>query len=123
MSLPRFAVRRPVTTLMIYLGILLLGVIAWTRLPQELYPPITYPQLTVVTKYKDAAPEEIEILVTKPVEEAVGTVSGLRRVSSVSKEEISLVIAEFNWGTNMDFAALGVREKLDTTRSIPRSWF
>ncbi len=107
---------------MAYLGIALLGVIAWTRLPQELYPPITYPQLTVVTKYKDAAPEEIELLVTKLIEEVTGTVSGLRRVSSISKEELSLVIAEFNWGTNMDFAALGVREKLDLIKErLPRT--
>ena len=121
MSLPRLSVRRPVTTLMIYLGVALLGLIAWTRLPQELFPPITYPQLTVVTHYKDAAPEEIEILVTKPIEEVVGTVSGLRRVSSVSKEELSLVIAEFNWGTHMDFAALGVREKIDLIKErLPR---
>lgn len=121
MSLPALSVRRPVTTVMIYLGVVLLGGIAWMRLPQELFPPITYPQLTVVTKYKDAAPEEIELLVSKPVEEVVGTVSGLRRVSSISKEEISLVIAEFNWGTHMDFAGLGVREKLDLIKErLPR---
>ena len=69
MSLPRFSIRRPVTTVMIYIGVLLLGCIAWTRLPQELYPPIAYPQLTIVTHYKDAAPVEIEILITKPIEE------------------------------------------------------
>ena len=121
MSLPRFSVHRPVTTIMIYVAVLLMGVIAWTRLPQELYPRITYPQLTVVTRYKDAAPEEIELLVTKPIEEAVGTVSGLRRVSSISREEVSLVIAEFNWNTSMDFAALGVREKIDLIKErLPR---
>ncbi|MBN1405077.1 MAG: efflux RND transporter permease subunit [Candidatus Omnitrophica bacterium] len=121
MALPDFSVRRPVTTVMIFLGVLLLGFISWNRLPQELYPPIVYPQLTIVTFYKDAAPEEMEILVTKPVEEAVGTVSGVRRISSTSKEEISMVIAEFTWGTNMDFAALGVREKIDLIKeSLPR---
>ncbi len=121
MALPDFSVKRPVTTVMIFLGVLLLGYISWSRLPQELYPPITYPQLTVVTYYKDAAPEEMEILVTKPVEEAVGTVSGVRRISSSSKEEISIVIAEFAWGTDMDFAALGVREKIDLIKeSLPR---
>ncbi len=121
MSLPSFSVRRRVTTFMIYLGVMLLGAIAWSRLPQELYPPITYPQLTVVTRYKDAAPEEIEVLVTKIVEEAVGTVSGLKRLSSISKEEVSLVIAEFDWDTNMDFASLGVREKLDLIKErLPR---
>ncbi len=121
MSLPRFAVVRQVTTVMIYLAVLLMGMIAWSRLPRELYPPITYPQLTVVTRYKDAAPEEIETLVTKPIEETVGTVSGVRRISSISREEVSLVIAEFNWGTHMDFAGLGVREKLDLIKErLPR---
>ncbi len=121
MSLTQGSLRRPVTTVMVCLAIVLLGVIAWPRLPQELFPPITYPQLTVVTRYKDAAPEEIELLVTKPIEEVVGTVSGLRRVSSISKEELSLVIAEFNWDTQMDFAALGVREKIDLIKErLPR---
>ncbi len=121
MSWPRFSVRRPVTTVMLYLGVCLMGVIAWTRLPQELFPPINYPQLTIVTHYKDAAPEEIELLVTKPIEEVAGTVSGLRRISSISKEELSLVIAEFNWDVNMDFAGLGVREKIDLIKErLPR---
>lgn len=121
MSWLQFSIRRPVTTVMVYLGVVLLGVIAWFRLPQELFPPITYPQLTIVTRYKDAAPEEIELLVTKPIEEVAGTVSGLRRISSISKEELSLVIAEFNWDTNMDFAGLGVREKIDLIKEkLPR---
>ncbi len=121
MSWLQFSIRRPITTVMIYLGVVLLGLIAWSRLPQELFPPITYPQLTVVTRYKDAAPEEIELLVTKPIEEVAGTVSGLRRISSISKEELSLVIAEFNWDTHMDFAALGVREKIDLIKErLPR---
>jgi HAE1 family hydrophobic/amphiphilic exporter-1 len=106
---------------MVFIGLVLLGLISFSRLPQELFPPITYPQLTVVTTYKDAAPEEIELLVTKPLEETVGTVSGLKRISSISKEEVSLITAEFNWGTNMDFAALGVREKIDLVKErLPR---
>jgi hydrophobic/amphiphilic exporter-1 (mainly G- bacteria), HAE1 family len=121
MSLPNFSMKRPVTVIMFFLGITLFGIISWTRLQQELYPPIVYPQLSIITFYKDAAPEEIEVLVTKLVEEAVGTVSGVRRLSSISKEETSLVVAEFNWGTNMDFAALGVREKIDLIKeSLPR---
>src|SRR3989338_8296773 len=121
MSLPAFSLRRPVTVFMIFTGIVLLGFISWNRLPQELFPPITYPQLTVLTTYKDAAPEEIEILVTKPLEETIGTVSGLKRISSISKEETSIITADFNWGTNMDFASLGVREKIDLVKErLPR---
>jgi len=120
-SVASAAIRRPVTTIMVYVAVTLLGMIAWSRMPQELFPPITYPQISVVTRYKDAAPEEIELLVTNPIEEVVGTVPGLRRISSISKEEVSLVIAEFTWGTNMDFAALGVREKLDLVKErLPR---
>jgi HAE1 family hydrophobic/amphiphilic exporter-1 len=106
---------------MIFAGIILFGFISLTKLPQELFPPITYPQLTVVTTYENAAPEEIETLITKPVEEAIGTVSGLRRLRSVSREGLSLVIAEFGWAQNMDFAALRMREKIDLIKErLPR---
>ncbi len=121
MNLPRFAIQRPVTTIMIFAGVILFGFISLTKLPQELFPPITYPQLTVVTTYENAAPEEIETLITKPVEEAIGTVSGLRRLKSMSREGLSLVIAEFGWSQNMDFAALRMREKIDLIKErLPR---
>lgn len=113
MHLPEFSVRRPVTTIMVFSAIVLVGFMSLLRLPQELFPPITYPQLTVVTTYENAAPEEIETQITRIIEESIGTVSNLRRITSISKEGVSIVIAEFLWGTNMDFAALGVREKID----------
>ncbi|MDD5496696.1 MAG: efflux RND transporter permease subunit, partial [Candidatus Omnitrophica bacterium] len=90
-------------------------------LPQELFPQIVYPQLTVVTPYENAAPEEIETLITKPIEEAVGTVAGVKRISSISKEGLSLVIAEFGWNQNINFASLGMREKIDLIKErLPR---
>jgi len=113
MKLVEFSVRRRVTTIMIFLGVILMGFISLKRLPQELFPSLTYPQITVVTTYENAAPEEIETLITKIVEEAVGTVQNLKRISSVSREGISIVTAEFGWNTDMNFAALGVREKID----------
>ncbi|MBU4488431.1 MAG: efflux RND transporter permease subunit, partial [Candidatus Omnitrophica bacterium] len=122
MSLASFSVKRPVTITMVYLGIILLGVISWFRLPQEFFPPITYPQLSVITNYPNAAPEEIETLVTKPIEEAVGTVKNARRVISTSREGTSIVTVEFNWGTDMNFAALGMREKIDLIKErLPRN--
>ncbi|MDD5347781.1 MAG: efflux RND transporter permease subunit [Candidatus Omnitrophica bacterium] len=121
MSIARLSVNKPVSTLMIFFGIILLGVISWMRLPQALFPNISYPQITVVTSYTNAAPEEIENLITKVVEEATGTVNNVKRITSVSKEGISLVMVEFNWGTNMDFAALNVREKVDLVKEkLPR---
>ncbi|MFH1792004.1 MAG: efflux RND transporter permease subunit, partial [Candidatus Omnitrophota bacterium] len=106
---------------MIMTFVVLFGFISLAGLPQELFPPIIYPQLTVVTAYANAAPEEIETLITKPVEEVIGTVSGLKRVKSVSREGISLVMAEFGWNEDMDFNALKVREKIDLVKArLPR---
>ncbi len=121
MRLPEFSVKKPVTILMLAAGIILLGVISWTRLPQELFPPITYPQITIVTSYENAAPEEVEALITRPIEESVSAASNIRKVSSTSREGSSIVICEFNWGTNMDFAALNIREKIDLIKEkLPR---
>ncbi|MBI2095506.1 MAG: efflux RND transporter permease subunit [Candidatus Omnitrophica bacterium] len=121
MSLPEVSIRRPVTTLMVYLGVILFGVISLELLSRELFPPINYPQLSIVTPYENAAPEEIETLITKPIEEAVGGISGLREVTSTSKEGLSVVVAEFAWNQNMDFASLAVREKIDLIKErLPR---
>ena len=107
--------------MMIYLGLTLLGVISLMNLPQELFPPVTFPQLTVVTSYPNAAPEEVENLCTKVLEEAVSTVKGLKTLKSFSREGTSLVIAEFSWGTNIDLASLGMREKIDLIKErLPR---
>ena len=116
MGLSDISVKRPVTIIMVYSAIILLGVICWDKLPQELFPPLNYPQLTIVTAYENAAPEEVETQITKIIEEAIGTVSRLRRISSISKEGRSIVFAEFSWGTNIDFAALGLREKIDLVK-------
>ncbi len=120
-NLPEFAVRRPVTVAMIFLAVVLLGAISYLRLPRELFPPITYPQLTVMTNYENAAPEEIETLITKPIEEACSSVNNVKRITSTSREGVSLVMLEFGWGTSMDFAALNVREKIDLVKEkLPR---
>jgi HAE1 family hydrophobic/amphiphilic exporter-1 len=113
MSIASFCVRRPVTTAMVYFGVTLLGIISWIMMPRELFPSISFPQLVVVTRYGNAAPEEIENLITKVIEEAVGTVPSLKRVRSLSKEGVSLVTLEFDWGTEMGFAHLAAREKID----------
>jgi len=103
---------------MIFMGIILLGVISWQRLPQELFPPITFPEISVVTHYLNAAPEEIETIITRPIEEAVGSVSGLKRITSISREGRSVVTVAFHWGMNIDFAALAVREKVDLVKEL-----
>ncbi len=116
MTLSEFTLSRRVTVIMLVLGIVLLGFIAIARIPQQLFPPITFPQISVVTEYPNAAPEEIEALITKPIEETLGSVGGLRRMESVSREGKSLISISFSWGTDIDFAALAVREKIDLVK-------
>ena len=98
---------------MIFSGVCLMGLITWFLNARELFPSISFPQLLVVTRYGNAAPEEIENLITKVIEESVGTVPNLKRVRSLSKEGVSLVTLEFDWGTDMGFAHLAAREKID----------
>ena len=117
MSLPSTSIRRPVTTLMFFIGVVFLGVIAFSNLAVDFLPTIKIPKLTVQTSYPNVSPEEIENTVTQPIEAALSTVTGSKKVSSVSREGLSLITAEFFWGTNMDFAMLEVREKLDQIRA------
>lgn len=109
-------VLRPVTTTMVTVAILLFGLVAATRLPVELLPDLSYPTITVETTDPDAAPAEVEELVTRPIEERVGAVPGVVRVESVSREGGSEVVLEFEWGTRIDQAMADVREKLDRVR-------
>lgn len=113
MNLIDVAVKRPVTVWMFTLAVLLFGFVSLGRLSINLLPELSYPTLTIRTDYVGAAPGEVEQLVSKPIEEAVGVVKGVRKVTSASKAEQSDVVLEFEWGTEMDLASLEVREKLD----------
>lgn len=119
MKLADVAVGRPVSVGMVSLAIVIFGVISFTRLPYNLLPEISYPTLTIETRYPDSAPSEVETLVTRPVEEAVGVLPGLVRLSSRSRAGVSEVSLEFSWKTNMDMAVLDMREKLDLV-TLPR---
>jgi len=116
MKITAVTTKRPVTTFMIFLAIVLLGFVSLRELSIDLLPDISYPRISVVTQYSGVAPEEIETLVTQPLEAAVSRIPGLRRVESVSKEGFSYMTLEFAWGTDMDFATLHTREKLDSAR-------
>lgn len=90
-------------------------------MPVELLPNIEFPVVSIVTVYPGAGPEEVESTVTKPIEEAVGTISGVREIQATSQEALSLVLVEFALGTNLDVAAGTVREKLEAVRAqLPR---
>ncbi len=119
MKLVEFSTRRRVTVAMLMVAIIAFGGVGFSRLAVNLLPDITYPTITVRTEYEGVAPLEIERLISEPVEGLVGVVSNVVRVSSISRPGISDVVVEFGWGTNMDFASLDIREKLDLS-NLPR---
>ncbi len=117
MNISAFAVRRRVLTLMTALIVLIVGLVALTRIPIDLMPDITYPTLSISTDYENASPEETEELITRPVEEAMSAVPGVEEVTSVSAEGSSNVRVTFSWGTDLDAASNDIRDRLD--RVIP----
>jgi hydrophobic/amphiphilic exporter-1 (mainly G- bacteria), HAE1 family len=119
MKLVDFSTSRRVTVGMLMVAIIAFGIVGFSRLSVNLLPDITYPTLTVRTQYEGVGPQEMERLISEPVEGLVGVVSNVVSVSSVSRPGLSDVVVEFAWGTDMDFASLDVREKLDLA-NLPR---
>lgn len=117
MSISRFSIHRPVLTVMVSLIVIIIGGVSLSRLPIDLMPDITYPTLSILTEYENASPEEIEELITRPIEEAMSAVPGVEEVTSVSSEGKNRVRVTFTWGTDLDAAANDIRDRLD--RVIP----
>jgi len=118
MNLSGFSIKRPVFVVMMTLMIVITGLVSLGRLPIDLMPEITYPTLSINTSYENTGPEEIEQIITRPIEEAMSAVPGVEEVFSVSSEGSSSVRVMFAWGTDLDAAIDDVRERLD--RVIPR---
>jgi HAE1 family hydrophobic/amphiphilic exporter-1 len=106
-------VHRPVLTAVVFLVIVTLGVVSFSRLSIDLMPEITFPSISVVTDYGDVGPEEIEESVTRPIEEALAAVQGAQEITSTSTEGSSRVRVAFNWGTDLDAAANDIRDRID----------
>jgi len=118
LNLPNFSVNRPVTILMLFIGLILIGLISYQNLGLDLLPDLSFPMSAIIVSYSGVAPQEIENMVTIPLEEAVGTIQGVKKISSYSREGSSLVLMEFNWGTDMDVSALNIREKIDQIKGF-----
>lgn len=118
MNLSRFSIQRPVTILMMTVALLLFGFVSLPKLAIELYPELNLPVAVVVTTVEGSTPAEVEKLVTRPIEEALGTVPNVDKIMSNSAEGASQVILQFNWGTDMDQATLDMRDKVDLVRGI-----
>jgi HAE1 family hydrophobic/amphiphilic exporter-1 len=111
--LTHFSTRRPVAVLMVFLSAVLFGFFSFKRLPVNLMPELNYPTLTVRTEYSGAAPEEVENEISRPIEEALGVIGGLNKISSISRAGMSDVVLEFVWGTDMSKATQEALEKLE----------
>ncbi len=114
---PKFSVKKPYTVMVGIVLVVILGIVSFTNMTTDLLPSINLPYAVVMTTYIGASPEEVETVVTKPVEQAMATVSNIQNIQSVSSENVSMVILEFSQTTNMDSVSLEMRENLDQIKS------
>lgn len=118
MKIPEFSVHRRVTVAMMAAIVVVVGMLSLTRLGLDLLPDISYPIMSVMTTYPGVSSEDVETLITKPVEEMVASISRVKSVKSISQEGISVVMVEFAWGTNLDFAAQDIRDRVGLYRDF-----
>src|SRR5690625_3997081 len=116
MKLVSLSVKRPVGVIMIVLAIIALGIVSVRNLPVDLFPKIDLPVAVVATTYDDAAPEEVENLISKPLESAISSVEGIEEVQTQSEADASVVVMMFKNGTDLDQALLDVRERVDQVK-------
>ena len=111
--LPKFSVKKPYTVLVAIALVVVLGIVSLTRMSTDLLPSMNMPYAVVMTTYPGASPEEVEEGVTKPIESAMATTSNIKHISSLSAENYSMVIMEFEQTANMDSVTIEMRESLD----------
>ncbi|WP_350342668.1 efflux RND transporter permease subunit [Proteinivorax tanatarense] len=116
MNLSSIGIKRPVAMLMVVSIIILLGMISFTMIPVDLYPEMELPVLLIMMDYEGAGPEEVETMLTRPMEESLSTLDGLDEITSYSQQGRSIMLLSFNWGTDMKYASLEAREIVDIVR-------
>lgn len=118
MNIGKFSVKRPVTVAMAALVLILFGIVSFTRMSVDLMPEMELPILAVIAPYDGAGPEEVEEMVTKPIESNMAGISGIDTISSISSAGSSIVMMMFDYGTNLDAATNSVRDKLETAKMM-----
>ena len=113
----KFSVKKPYTVLVAVIMVIVLGIVSFWKMSADLLPNINLPYVIVMTTYVGASPETVEMVVTKPIESAMATVSNIENISSVSSENYSLVTMEFAQSADMDSVSLEIRESLDQIKS------
>ncbi|MCK9265394.1 efflux RND transporter permease subunit [bacterium] len=116
MNISELSVKRPYATLMIFIGVFLLGILATFKLPIELLPKIELPAITIIVPYPGASASDVEDAITKELENTLSTVPNLDELNSVSKDNLSMVTCTFNWGANLDAATSDIRNNLDLAK-------
>ncbi|MFC0557668.1 efflux RND transporter permease subunit [Halalkalibacter alkalisediminis] len=116
MNLAKLSVLRPVAMAMVIVLLIILGTVSLRNLPVDLFPELNFPVVAVTASYEGAGPEEIEQLITRPIEEMIASVPNVESVSSTSRTGGALILVSFDWGTNLDFATLTMRERIDQIR-------
>ncbi|MDH7605476.1 MAG: efflux RND transporter permease subunit, partial [Melioribacter sp.] len=121
MRLPEISVRRPITTIMLFVAIIIIGFVSFQRLPIDLLPEIEPPMISVLTQYPGASAQDVEINVTKKIESGLSSITNLKKIRSTSIDNISVVVLEFEYGTNLDEASNDIRSALEfTKRNLPQ---
>ncbi len=115
--MPRYSVKKPLTVIVAAIAVVLLGVIAFTNMSTDLLPEMDLPYVVVMTTYPGATPEKVETTVTKPLEQGLATTSGLSNMTSISQENMSLIILEFSQGSNMDSVMIELSGTLDLAKA------
>lgn len=120
MSPAEFSVNRPLFITMIACIVIVLGGVSLKYLPVDLYPEIDFPAVSITTSYTDANPEEVEELITLPIERGISAVTGIEEITSSSAEEVSSITVKFTWGTNLEEAVSDIRDRLDrVVKALP----
>jgi len=118
MNLPRICVERPITTLMVFFGVVLVGIISLFRLPLDMFPEMTIPALSIITRYPGAGAEDVEANVTEHLEDRLTTIPDLKHIMSTSKQDLSVITLSFEWGTDLDTRANDARDAIGFTEIV-----
>ncbi|MFH1368954.1 MAG: efflux RND transporter permease subunit [Elusimicrobiota bacterium] len=120
MILSEFSVKKPVATMMLYVAVFVLSIVALSRLALDMFPEMTFPTISVITQYPGAGPQEVEQKITKILESQLAIAPDLKEMTSTSKENVSVVSLSFEWGTNLDAATNDIRDRVDAAmRMLP----
>ncbi len=118
MKLTNLSVDRPITAMMFFVGVVVLGFVSYSKMALDLFPDIEFPVAAVILEYPGVGPKEIESAVSRPIEETLASINNIENITSVSKEGSAMVIVKYVWGTDMSLAVSDMREKIDIVKKF-----